>query len=229
VHAGNLGCIIQTAKGESQGFKADTFFTTGRRSMFSMLGLYVIFGLICLGAVLVFAAVGGIGFEAILLPLKESGKGLTAFFLGVPFFIVFFMAVLLVLFFLYGGWTFSGIILISEKKGSFASLSHAYSFIRRHFWDALLFTLLMFVLVFIANTIVTKLMVPSSLSPDAGPAMALALLPLILISVLLQMYVGLIARACFAVYYITRTQPETLETTEETPVDPVPGPPDPEL
>ena len=237
VHAGNLGCVIQTARGETTGFTSGTFFSTGRKSMLPMLALYIIFGLITVGAITVLLLVGGIGLEEFLIPLKESGRALTAFFLGVPFLILLITAGLLVLFFLYGGWTFSGIILIGEGKGAFASLSHAYDFIRKHFWDSLLFTLLMFVLVFAANTIITKVMVPFDLSAETSPAAAFALLPLILIGVLLQMYAGLIARACFAVYYTNRTQPppetreEAPETPEETPETPeTPGalPPDPQ-
>ncbi len=219
VHAGNLGCVIRTARGETAGFTSETFFRTGRKSMFSMLALYIMFGLITFAAVTVLAVVGGIGLEDFLIPLKDSGRALTAFFLGVPFLILLITAGLLVLFFLYGGWTFSGIILIGEEKGAFSSLSHSYGFIRRHFWDSLLFTLLMFVLVFVANTITTKFVVPFDLSADTSPAAAFALLPLLLIGVVLQMYIGLISRACFAVFYTARTQPvpEAPETMEETP------------
>jgi hypothetical protein len=227
VHAGNLGCVIRTARGETTHFTADTFFSTGRKSMLSMLGLYIIYGLITVGALTALLVIGGLGLEEFLIPLKESGRALTAFLLGVPFLILLITAALLVLFFLYGGWTFSGIILIGEKKGAFSSLSHAYGFIRKHFWDSLLFTLLMFVLVFAANTIITKVVVPFDFSAETKPAAAFAFLPLLLIGAVLQMYVGLIARACFAVYYTTRTQPPPevpafMETPEKSP-DETPG------
>jgi hypothetical protein len=207
VHSGNLGCVIETANGGKPGFTSETFWKTGHRSMMPMLGLYIVWGIITLGGLFVLAAVAGVGFEAILIPLKEAGKGMVAFGLGVPFIIALILAAVLFLFFLYAGWAFSGIILVGETRGVFSSLSRAYNFIKHNFWDSLLFALLMFGLVILANTITKILMLPFGMNSDTKPAMALGLMPLILLGVLLQMYVGLIARSSFVVYFLHRSTP----------------------
>jgi hypothetical protein len=207
VHSGNLGCVIETASGEKPGFTGATFWKTGHRSMMSMLGLYIVWGIITVGGFFVLAAVAGVGFEAILIPLKEAGKGLVAFGLGVPFIILLILAVVLFLFFLYAGWAFSGIILVGETRGVFSSFSRAYNFIRHNFWDSLLFALLMFALVFAANIVTNVIMLPFGINQDTKPAVALGFLPLMLLGVLLQMYVGLIARSSFVVFYQHRSTP----------------------
>lgn len=226
VHSGNLGCIIETASGAKPGFTSSTFFKTGHHYMMPMLGLYVIWGIITLGGVLVLAAVAGVGFEGILIPLREAGKGLVAFGLGVPLIIALILAVILFLFFLYAGWAFSGIILVGETRGVFASLSRAYNFIKHNFWDSLLFALLMFGLVFAANIVTNVVMLPSGINQDTPPAVALGLLPLILLGVLIQMYVGLIARSSFVVYYQHRSTPPAARMPH-LPMPPAPSPSEP--
>ncbi|HLB25507.1 MAG TPA: hypothetical protein VJM83_04185 [Nitrospirota bacterium] len=221
VHSGNLGCVIETARGRAAGFTSGTFFGTGRRSMLSMLGLYIIFGLIALGGLVVIASAAGVGLGGVLIPLKEAGKGLVAFGLGVPFIIALILAGLLFLYFLYAGWAFSGVILVGEARGPLSSLSAAYNFIRKHFWDSLLFALLMFLLVFIANVITSVLGVPFGIDSER-PALALGLMPLLLLNVLVQMYVGLVARSSFVVYYLLRSNPPAPPAVSEAPpVQPV--------
>lgn len=205
VHSGNLGCIIQTARKEARGFTTKEFFTTGGRSVWAMLGLYIIWGLIALFTMFVFAAIAAIGYEAVLSPLKEAGKSILAFTLGVPFILALILCGLLLLFFLYAGWAFSGIILVGERHGALSSLQASYRFIKKHFWDALLFALLMFVLVFFANIISNVVTMPFNITKDTSPAAAVGFLPLVLLGLILQMYVGLIARSCFVVYYTDRT------------------------
>jgi len=208
VHSGNLGCLIDTAKGTANGFSGATFFSKGRRFMVSMLGLYFIWGLFALGCFIVFFVVAGIGFEAILIPLKDSGKALLAFALGVPFIVVLILAGLLFLFFTYAGWAMSGIILISEERHAFSSLNRAYEFIKTHFWDSLLFALLMFILIFVANIISNSFFGLINMAVKKGPAMlAITLLPLMLIGIIIQMYIGLVARSSFVAYYVSRTTP----------------------
>ncbi|MGC2423020.1 MAG: hypothetical protein WA666_01540 [Nitrospirota bacterium] len=204
VHSGNLGCLIQTARKEARGFTAKEFFTVGGRSVWAMLGLYIIWGLIALFTLFVFASIAAIGYEAVLSPLKEAGKGILAFTLGVPFILALILTGLLLMFFLYAGWAFSGIILVGERHGAFSSLQASYRFIKTHFWDALLFALLMFVLVFFANIISNVVTMPFNISKDTSPATAAGFLPLVLLGLILQMYVGLIARSCFVVYYTDR-------------------------
>jgi hypothetical protein len=204
VHSGNLGCIIQTARKEARGFTAKEFFTTGGRSVWAMLGLYIIWGLIALFTMFAFAAIAAIGYEAVLSPLKEAGKNILAFALGVPFILALILSGLLLLFFLYAGWAFSGIILVGERHGAFSSLQASYRFIKKHFWDALLFALLMFVLVFFANILSNVVTMPFNITKDTSPAAAVGFLPLVLLGLILQMYVGLIARSCFVVYYTDR-------------------------
>lgn len=224
VHSGNLGCIIDTAKGTAAGFSGVTFFNKGRRFMVSMLGLYFIWGLFALGCFIVFFLVAGIGFEAILIPLKDSGKGLLAFALGVPFIIVLILAGLLFLFFTYAGWAMSGIILISEERHAFSSLNRAYEFIKTHFWDSLLFALLMFVLIFVANIISNSFFGLINMGVKKGPAMlTFMLLPLMLIGIIIQMYIGLVARSSFVAYYVSRTAPLPVAPTAP-PVDVTPSP-----
>ncbi len=150
------------------------------------------------------SAIAAIGYEAVLSPLKEAGKSILAFTLGVPFILALILSGLLLLFFLYAGWAFSGIILVGERHGAFSSLQASYRFIKKHFWDALLFALLMFVLVFFANIISNVVTMPFSISKDTSPAAAAGFLPLVLLGLILQMYVGLIARSCFVVYYTDR-------------------------
>jgi len=222
VHSGNLACLIDTAKGKAHGFSAATFFDKGRRFMASMLGLYIIWGLFALGCFLVFFAVAGVGFEGILIPLKDAGKSLLAFALGVPFIIILILSSMLFLFFIYAGWALSGIILLSEEKHSFSSLSGSYEFIKQHFWDSLLFALLMFVLIFVANIISNSFFGFINVNVSKGPtALAFMLLPVMLIGIILQMYIGLIARSSFVAYYVSRTTPlpapPVSPTADETP------------
>ncbi len=224
VHSGNLACLIDTAKGKAHGFNAATFFDKGRRFMASMLGLYIIWGLFAAGCFLVFFAVAGVGFEGILIPLKDAGKSLLAFILGVPFIIVLILSSMLFLFFIYAGWALSGIILITEEKHSFSSLSGAYEFIKRHFWDSLLFALLMFILIFVANIISNSFFGFINVGLTKGPtALAFMLLPLMLIAIILQMYIGLIARSSFVAYYVSRTAPLPVPPTAP-PLDDTPSP-----
>lgn len=224
VHSGNLACLIDTANGKAHGFSAATFFDKGRRFMASMLGLYIIWGLFALGCFLVFFAVAGIGFEAILIPLRESGRAMLAFVLGVPFIIVLILSAMLFLFFIYAGWALSGIILISEERHSFSSLNRAYEFIKTHFWDSLLFALLMFMLIFVANIISNSFFGFVNLGVSKGPTvLAFMLLPLMLIGIIIQMYLGLIARSSFVAYYVSRTAPPPVAPTA-TSVDETPSP-----
>jgi hypothetical protein len=219
VHSGNLACIIDTATGKAQGFSAATFFDKGRRFMASMLGLYIMWGLFAIGCFIVFFAVAGVGFEVILIPLKDSGKALMAFLLGVPFIIVLILSAMLFLFFIYAGWALSGIILLIEERHSLSSLSGAYEFIKRHFWDSLLFALLMFVLIFVANIISNSFFGLIKVGVGKEPAMlAFMLLPLMLIGIIIQMYLGLIARSSFVAYYVSRTTPPPVAPAEP-PVD----------
>jgi hypothetical protein len=222
VHSGNLGCIIQTARKEARGFTAKAFFTIGGQSVWSMLGLYIIWGLIALFTMFVFAAIAAIGYEAILSPLKEAGKSMLAFTLGVPFILALILSGLLILFFLYAGWAFSGIILVGERHGALSSLQASYRFIKKHFWDALLFALLMFVLVFFANIISNVVTMPFNITKDTSPSVAVGFLPLVLLGLILQMYVGLIARSCFVVYYADRT---AIPSEPAAPPFPNAGPP----
>lgn len=217
VHAGNLGCVIATVKEKVNGFKTDTFFASGRRYMLSMVGLYVIWGLVALGGFFVLGAVGGVGFDAVLIPLKDAGRGLLAFGLGVPFIILLILSGLLFLFFLYAGWAFSGIILVGEEKFAFSAISSAYEFIKKNFWDSLLFAMFMFLLLFIANLITNSFF---GYLKGSDLTAALSLFPLLFISLLLQMYIGLVARSSFVVYYVNRTYaPAT--ATPTTPAPPV--------
>ncbi len=221
VHAGNLGCIISTARGRAAGFRFSTFFSTGRGSMLAMLGLYIIFLLIVVGTFLVFGAFAGAGIYAVLMPLKEAGRNVLAFGLGAPFFLALILAAMLCLFVLFSVWTFSSIILVGERIGAFPALKAAYRFIRANFWDFFLFALLMLALVFAANLLTEIVSMPYTLKAKADPIGALWLIPFFLIGVLLQMYVGLLARSSFAVYYVVRTGgPEAaLETPVSVPPD----------
>jgi hypothetical protein len=232
VHSGNLGCIMDTARGEAKGFTAPDFFASARRSSVSMLGLYTVWGLFSLAVLLVLTAAVGVGFEAILIPLKDAGRGLLAFGLGVPFIILSILAGLLFLFVLYAGWTFSGIILVGERKHAFEAISMSYHFIKVHFWDSLLFALFMFSLVFVANIVGNLFSVPFNAAPDSRPLLAAGMVPLVFLGVLFQMYIGLIARSSFAVYYLDRRvhMPphgwhifHSDEAPENSPAEPVPG------
>ncbi|HEY3347318.1 MAG TPA: hypothetical protein VGK71_06815 [Nitrospirota bacterium] len=232
VHSGNLGCIMDTARGETKGFTAPDFFASARRSSVSMLGLYIVWGLFSLAVLLVLTAAVGVGFEAILIPLKDAGRGLLAFGLGVPFIILSILAGLLFLFILYAGWTFSGIILVGERKHAFEAISMSYHFIKIHFWDSLLFALFMFSLVFVANIVGNLFSVPFGATPENRPLLAVGMVPLVFLGVLFQMYIGLIARSSFAVFYLDRRihMPphgwhifHSDEAPAGSPVEPVPG------
>ncbi len=239
VHAGNLGCIIETAKGKAGGFQFSTFFSSGNRSVMSMLGLYIVWLFIVGATFLVFGAFAGAGLYAVLVPLKDAGRNILAFGLGVPFFVVLIIAAFLCFFVLFAFWTFSGIILVGEKLGAFKSIGAAYRFIKKNFWDFFLFALLMLGLSFVANLATNLISMPFSFKAETDPAMAFALLPLLFISIFLQMYVGLLARASFAVYYaVHAARPEgtapvqppapTAEPSQEvTAAGPTQGPPHP--
>jgi len=207
VHAGNLGCLIQTARKESEGFTASTFFATGNRSFIHMLGLYFLWGCIILGVVLVFAGLGAAVFGAVLMPLKHAGRQFIAFGLGVPFLVVLILAGIAVFFLMYAGSVFSYMVLVGERCGAFSAMGRTYRFVRDNLWDIVLFTLLMALLIIAANVVTNVLSLPFNMASHARPAVMLALLPLLLISVALQLYAGLICSACFAVYYVTRTRP----------------------
>ncbi|MGA2193215.1 MAG: hypothetical protein ABSG42_07575 [Nitrospirota bacterium] len=222
VHSGNLGCIIDTASGKSNSFTSDTFFRVGHRSMFSMLGLYIIWGIIFFAGGLVLLAIGGVGYEGVLLPLGEAGRRILAFTLGVPFIVALIVAGLLFLFFLYAGSTFSRIILVGEAKRAFSSLSASYHFIKHNFWDSLLFALLMFALVFIAYILSSVITMPISLVSHIRPFLVLSFLPLYLLGVLIHMYIVLIANSSFVVYYLHRTGTLAAAPTE-TPSAPAPA------
>ncbi|MHB8173618.1 MAG: hypothetical protein ACYDFU_04055, partial [Nitrospirota bacterium] len=88
-----------------------------------------------------------------------------------------------------------------------SALSASYRFIKKNFWDALLFALLMFALVFFANITWNIATMPFNIAKDADPSVAFRILPLVLLGLILQMYVGLIARSCFVVFYTDRTLP----------------------
>jgi uncharacterized membrane protein len=121
---------------------------------------------------------------------------------------------MLFLFFIYAGWALSGIILLTEERNSFSSLSGAYEFIKRHFWDSLLFALLMFMLIFVANIISNSFFGFVNLGVSKGPTvLAFMLLPLMLIGIIIQMYLGLIARSSFVAYYVSRTAPPPVAPT----------------
>jgi len=220
VHAGNLGCFIDTARGEIKGFTASRFFSAARRSMFPMLGLLILWGFVLAAALLLFALVAGVGFGAVLMPLSEAGNKLVAFGIGVPFIVVLILAVMLVMFFFYAGWIFSSIILVGDREGVFASFGSAYRFIKGHFWESMLFTLLVFALGFAANMASNVVSMPFSMMAEKHPLAALGLIPLVLVSVLLQLYVGLIATASFVVYYVDRTRPAVVPAAPPSPVAP---------
>jgi len=207
VHAGNLGNIIDTARGKVEHFKFSEFFSSGNRSVLSMLALYIVWLSIVIGTFLVFGAFAGVGVYAVLIPLKEAGRTFVAFGLGVPFFLVLILAAILCFFMLFAVWTFSSIMLVGERLGAFASIGAAYRFIRKNFWDFFLFALIMFALVFAANLLTNVFSMPFSMKAETNPVGAIALFPLLLVGVALQMYVGLLARACFAEYYVIRTAP----------------------
>ncbi len=206
VHSGNLGCMLKTARKEARGFTGE-FFASGGRSVWSMLGLYIIWGIVTLFAAFIFGAIATVGYEAVLSPLMDAGRRVLAFALGVPFILSLILGGLLFLFFVYAGWTFSAIILVGERYGAASSLSASYRFIKRNFWDALLFALLMFALVFFANILWNIATMPFHITKDTDPSVAAGLLPIVLFGLLLQMYIGLIARSSFVVFYIDRTTP----------------------
>lgn len=233
VHSGNLGCIIETAKGEARGFTASNFFGIANRSVFSMLGLYIIWGVIFLCAFMLLAIIAGIGIGAVLMPLKDAGRQVLAFAVGVPFLVVLILAGMLAMFFFYAGWVFSAFILVGRRLTASSSLGASYRFIRENFWDSLLFTLFMLALIIAAKLVTNVVTMPFSLLAETRPVAAIGFLPLVLLGLLLQMYVGLIARSSFAVYYIARTAPPPAppappveETPEAVPVEP-PEPPAP--
>lgn len=206
VHGGNLGCIIDTARGDAHGFQSHTFFSDGRKFTWSMVALYILWGLVTFGMFLALFIVAGIGIEGILIPLRDSGRSILAFALGVPFIVVLILAGILFVFFLYAGWNFSGIILVGERKRALSAITHAYEFLKHNFWDSLLFALLMFALVFVGNIITNSIIGILNFGLSQSQfLLTLALLPLFIAGMLLQMYVGLIARSSFAVYYLDRT------------------------
>jgi len=210
VHAGNLGCLVGTARGETRGFTAHGFFESGRRSMVSMLGLFILWVIIILGLFLFFALVGVAVVAGVLMPLKEAGRGLLAFGIGVPFFVVLTLLAIMGVFFYYAGWTFSSVILVAEGAGPFASINRAYRFIKDNFWDVFLFTLLVLALLMGANVVSQVAYAPMGALQD-NPAIALVFAPLVLVMAVVQMYLGLIANSCFVVFYVYRTNPELAE------------------
>ncbi len=207
VHSGNLGCMLKTARKKARGFTTGEFFASGGRSVWAMLGLYIIWGVVTLFAAFVFGAVGATGYQAVLSPLMVEGRRVLAFSLGVPFITALILGGLLFLFFVYAGWTFSAIILVGEGLGASSSLGASYRFIKKNFWDALLFALLMFALVFFANILWNIATMPFHITKETDPSVAAGLLPVVLFGLLLQMYIGLIARSGFVVFYIDRTTP----------------------
>ncbi len=207
VHSGNLGCMLKTARKKARGFTTGEFFASGGRSVWAMLGLYIIWGIVTLFAAFIFGAVGTVGYQAVLSPLMDAGRRVMAFALGVPFILSLILGGLLFLFFVYAGWTFSAIILVGEGYGAASSLGASYRFIKKNFWDALLFALLMFALVFFANILWNIATMPFHITKDTDPSVAAGLLPVVLFGLLLQMYIGLIARSGFVVFYIDRTLP----------------------
>ena len=225
VHSGNLGCMLKTARKEARGFTTGEFFASGGRSVWSMLGLYIIWGIVTLFAAFAFGAIGTVGYQAVLSPLMDAGRRVLAFALGVPFILSLLLGGLLFLFLVYAGWTFSAIILVGEGYGASSALGASYRFIKKNFWDALLFALLMFALVFFANIAWNILTMPFHITKDTSPSVAIGLLPVVLFGLLLQMYIGLIARSGFVVFYIDRTTPPApVNAGLETPSDIISGP-----
>ena len=228
VQAGNLGCILSTARGESDGFTFSRFFHSANRSFFSLTRLYILMFFISVGAAVAFVAGGFAGYEFMLLPLKEAGRQLLAFAIGVPFIAVFIiLAIVAVLAFLLAS-VYSNVILVAERAGAFHTLRLTYGFLKENLWDALLYTLLVFVLV-IAGSIVTEVLsIPFHKVVEKRNFIAmLGLLPLQFVIFVISMYLGLIAQSCFAAFYVIRTtpepQPEAAPVQEEALEEPLEG------
>ncbi|MBI5189331.1 MAG: hypothetical protein HZA22_01455 [Nitrospirae bacterium] len=227
VIAGNTGCMIETAKGDAAGFTSSGFFGAARRSAIWLFFLYILLMLIFLGVFAVFAAAGGIGIWGVLLPLKDAGRQLIAFAVGVPFLVVLILGFLVAWFFIYAGSMVSSVILVGDDTGPLHAIGAAYGFMKRNFWDALLFTLLVVVLSFAANMASQIITLPFNLMSESNPMMAIALLPLMVVSMVFQMYVSIAATSAFAVYYLDRTAPPAPEPEPEGPG--IPDEPEEEL
>lgn len=216
VNAGILGCIIDTARGESDGFTASSFFASARRSALHLLWFYILWGMIALCVFGALALVGIIGFVAVLIPMRDAGSNVGAFVIGVPLLVVLIIGFIVALFLSYAGGMVSSIALVGERTGASSALGAMYRFTKKNFWDVLLFTLVM-ILISIAGSIVSEVVtLPVSLSTRLGGSTPVMVLVFVMVVMMFfQMYVALLGQACFAVFYLDRTAP---------PVPPVPGP-----
>lgn len=217
VNAGILGCIIDTARGESDGFSASSFFAAARRSAMSLLWFYILWGMIALGVFGTLTLVGVVGFVAVLIPMREAGSSVGAFVIGVPLLVALIIGFIVALFLSYAGGMVSSIVLVGERIGAASALGAMYRFVKKNFWDVLLFTLVMILISLAGSVIAEAVTLPVNLSMQLGGSTPVMVLVFVMVVMtFFQMYVALLGQACFAVFYLDRTAPP--------PAPPVAGP-----
>lgn len=210
--SGIIGCLVRTARGEAGGFSSAAFFSSVKSSAMSLFWLQVLVSVIGIGVVLVFVLLGVAGFGLVLLPLKEAGNLVAAFAVGVPLLVVLILAALISFFLLYAGGMLSQVSLVAGVRGAVSAVGDTYDFIKSRFWDAMLFTLLVVFLLFGSNMLIELTTLPFRLfSGGESIAKLVWLLPILFVSGILKMYVGLFALSCFVVYYVSATTPPALE------------------
>jgi len=208
VQAGILGCLIDTARGDTPGFTSSSFFSSARRSAFPLLWFYIIWSLIAVGVIGVIVLAGVAGFFAVLIPMRDAGNQFMAFIIGVPLLVVLSVLFIISLFLIYSGGIVSSVTLVGERKGAFSAIGGAYDFVTENFWDTMLFTLLVIFVSFAANMVSELVTLPMKLSMQAGGiAVAVLTIAVIVVMMVFQMYVALFGMSCFVVFYLDRTTP----------------------
>ncbi len=218
VQSGIIGCLVQTARGESGGFSSTAFFSAVRSSSIPLFWLQILISLIGIGVMLALVLTGVAGFGLVLIPLKEAGNQVVAFAIGVPLLVVLILAALTFFFLLYSGGMLSQVSLVSGTRGAVSALGDTYDLIKARFWDVMLFTLLVIFMLFAASMIIELVTLPFKFAPGDNIARLVWLLPILFVANVLKMYVGLFALSCFVVYYISATEPPVPEVAGPEPL-----------
>jgi len=210
LQAGIIGCLLQTVRGVADGFTTAGFFSSVRKSGMSLFWLQLLIGLIMLGVFVGLVLTGVIGFAFVLMPLKEAGNQMAAFAVGVPFITVMILFLIAFAFLTYAGGMFAQISLVDGNRGAVSAIGDTYEFIKAHFWDAILFTLLVLFLMFCVDMLLELLGLPFRFAGKGSVLVLLFMVPVMLVSTLVRMYASLIGHASFVEVYVAALTPQAM-------------------